>query len=415
MRTQETLKLSMRMFKTRKMRTLLTILGISVGFGAILFLVSLGYGLQNLLLERIATSEALLSLDVVPSQGELVSLTPESLVEISELPNVEAVSPMVSIPGQITIDDLTGDISVNVVHESFFRYSGLRTEIGEFFGPEDTNKIIISEPIAILFDIKNPEDAIGKEATFAFFVPAQPKDLEDGLAEEEFFEEDLGVEEIEIITLEEKFEIVGVLKEDYLAYVYIPSSALNHLYFPKFSQAKVKVFEDEFMPGVRAKVLEKGFSVSSLSDTIEQTNKIFKIIQIVLSIFGIVALIVSAIGMFNTMTISLLERTQEIGIMKALGAGNFDVWKLFISEAIIMGFLGGIGGLLIGFITSRLFNFGINILARTLGGESVNLFQYPIWFILTIVIFSAVIGFSTGLYPARRAAKLSPLEALRYK
>lgn len=155
--------------------------------------------------------------------------------------------------------------------------------------------------------------------------------------------------------------------------------------------------------------------VSALSDTIEQANQIFKIIQIVLSSFGIIALIVSAIGMFNTMTITLLERTQEIGIMKALGATSMEVWNLFLAESVVIGFFGGVGGIMLGFLIGELFNFGINILARAFGGVEVDIFYTPLWFILLIIIFSTFVGLLTGFYPARRAAKINALEALRYK
>ncbi len=130
-----------------------------------------------------------------------------------------------------------------------------------------------------------------------------------------------------------------------------------------------------------------GFTVLSLSDTIEEANKIFQAIQIILSLFGAVALIVSAIGMFNTMTIALLERTQEVGIMKSLGASNKDVWKLFLVEAIIIGFLGGVSGIVVGLAGGAGLNFGVNKLASSLGGSEVDLFYTPNEFIIIIVIF----------------------------
>lgn len=158
-----------------------------------------------------------------------------------------------------------------------------------------------------------------------------------------------------------------------------------------------------------------GFNVSALSDTIEEANKIFQAVQIILSLFGAVALIVSAIGMFNTMTIALLERTQEVGIMKSLGASNSDVWKLFLVESIIIGFLGGVSGIFLGIAGGQISNFGVNKLASSLGGTAIDLFYTPSEFIMIILLFSTIVGFLTGLYPARRASRLNPLEALRYK
>ena len=158
-----------------------------------------------------------------------------------------------------------------------------------------------------------------------------------------------------------------------------------------------------------------GYLVSSLSDTIDQAKKIFRIIQIILALFGLVALVVSAIGMFNTMTVTLLERINEIGILRSIGASANDIRLLFLVESVLMGFLGGIGGIVVGYLGGEIANFGLNILAKSFGGEPLNLFYRPFWFIGFIIIFSTIIGFLTGIYPSRRASKLNPLEALRYK
>jgi len=139
------------------------------------------------------------------------------------------------------------------------------------------------------------------------------------------------------------------------------------------------------------------------------------ILQIILAIFGIVALVVSAIGMFNTMTIALMERTQEVGIMKSLGAARMDIMYMFVTEAVIMGFLGGLTGTSIGMLGGELFNMLLNILAQRLGGQTIDIFYTPLWFTLTIIGFSTFVGFITGLWPARRAARLNPLEAVKYK
>jgi len=124
--------------------------------------------------------------------------------------------------------------------------------------------------------------------------------------------------------------------------------------------AKVKVSNEQFLASTREQLLNMGFSTSALSDTITEAKKIFSIVQVVLAIFGVIALFVSAIGMFNTITIALPERTQEIGIMKSLGASNRDIWRLFLTESIIMGFAGGIGGLVTSYVGATLFNMSFS-------------------------------------------------------
>jgi putative ABC transport system permease protein len=101
--------------------------------------------------------------------------------------------------------------------------------------------------------------------------------------------------------------------------------------------------------------------------------------------------------------------------MKAIGASSFDIWKMFLTESMMIGFFGGFIGLIIGFSASQILNFGINWLAGAFGGTEVQLFFIPIWFVVFIIAFSTIIGLITGFYPARRAARLNALEALRYK
>ena len=127
------------------------------------------------------------------------------------------------------------------------------------------------------------------------------------------------------------------------------------------------------------------------------------------------ALTVSAIGMFNTMTIALLERINEIGIMRSIGITRKDIKKIFLLEASIMGLFGGVSGIAIGILGGELVNIGINILAKSFGGQALDLFYSPLWFIFTVTLFSSIVGFLTGIYPSMKASKLNPLDALRYK
>lgn len=398
---QDIFRLSTRMFKANRSRTILTVLGISVGIGTILFLVSLGYGLQRLILSQITTSEALLSLDV-SAVDENMALNDDSIAEIKEIPGVEKVSPVISMPAQMEIGDISSELITNFAEPIFFSLEGMATVEGRLFSDSDESKdgIIISSAALQLFglDAANFQD---KTAKFNLIVSGK------GEAEEDVFKN--------IIKLEPEFKIVGIINDDNFSYVYLPISASQGLGIENYSRLKIKVVKDNNLNEVRNAIIEKGYMVSALSDVIDQANQIFKIIQIILGLFGVVALIVSAIGMFNTMTISLLERTQEIGIMKALGATGIDVWNMFLAESVIIGFLGGLGGIVIGVIGGELFNYGINLLAGAFGGVKIDLFYTPVWFALLIIMFSVVVGLMTGIYPASRAAKTNCLEAIRYK
>jgi len=119
--------------------------------------------------------------------------------------------------------------------------------------------------------------------------------------------------------------------------------------------------------------------------------------------------------MFNTMTVSLLERINEIGIMRAIGITTRDIMKMFLLESVLMGFLGGLAGLAIGIAGAELANFGLNMLAKRFGGQAMDIFHQPAWFIIFIIAFSSIVGFITGIYPSVKAARINPLNALRYK
>lgn len=398
MKLTDLILLSFKMLKTRIMRTGLTVLGVGVGIGAILFLVSLGYGLQRILLTKITSSDALLSLDVVSSNSEVLPITKSRVEEFKKMENVAEVSPLINAPGRLSEGKVTGDLVINVIEPSFFRLGALTARNGNFFSDRTAKEIVLSSAAAKLFNFDDDAKILNTKGKVTLFLV-----------------EDRASNTLRELPIEGELKVVGIVEEELVPFVFLPAGLLETADALEYAQVKVRVEKSEQLEAARSQILDLGFTVSALSDTIEQANKIFRIIQVVLGLFGIVALGVSAIGMFNTMTIALLERTQEIGIFKALGSSRRDISRLFLTESTVIGTLGGIGGILLGLLGSSVFNFGLNFLARALGGESIKLFYTPVWFILTIAFFSGVVGFLTGVFPARRAARLNPLKALRYK
>lgn len=394
MRFFDLLSLSVRMFKARTLRTLLTVLGMSVGIAAIFFLVSLGYGLQRTLLEKITTSDALVSLDVAAKTIDS-PLTPETARDLATIPEVIEVIPIVEPSGQGTFNDKVLDINLVASTSSYAKISGLTINAGHFFDVSDHHKIVITAGIAKIFGLAE-EDMIGRDITLTI--------LSNGNAANDRKNQ----------LLPEPFTVSGIVKgEDnsvYLSIDDLPSDAVT-----TYTKIKVKCSSTGSLSGVSAALTGRNLSVSSISDTVAQANKVFTILQIILMIFGLIALIVSAIGMFNTMTIALLERTEEIGIMKAIGASPENISTIFITEATLMGFLGAVGGIALGFLEGRILNLAINLIAQKFGGSAVNLFYAPLWFVITVILFGAFVGFLTGIFPARQASSIDTLEALRYK
>lgn len=402
MRIPDIAKLSTRMFKTNPGRTWLTILGMGVGTGAVVVLVGLGFGLQGILLEQIVLGDTLLSLNIGNPSSQKVLLNPKTTEEFRQIPNVKDVASMASYQSQITFNGLTGNAFLQGAPPAYFKYVGAKIAEGEMFkeGNEisDRNGVILTKAVLKLFEIATSSEAIGKKVTFRVVVPKA------------------GTTETEEVDLKKEYKVIGITgDENYIAAYVTMDELASHVPITTYERTQVRVTDVAFLDSVQEQIVAKGFVVTALSKTVDQANKIFQGIQAVLAVFGGIALIVSAIGMFNTMTVTLLERTAEIGIMRTLGASANDIKILFISEAVIVGFLGGVVGILFGVGLGLGMNTMVNIAASNFGGKSIKLFAYPIVFLLFIAAFSAIVGFLTGVFPARRAAKLDPLDAIRYK
>jgi ABC-type lipoprotein release transport system permease subunit len=292
---------------------------------------------------------------------------------------------------------VTLEVNAVATESTFMNLDGLAFTAGHNFD-STKHQVVVSASVASIFSGK-PEDIIGKSIDLRLF---QKIDTTDGSPKES------------LLLPDTPYIVSGIVQGEENT-LYLPLSTLKELNLPNFSKVKVKCGSTNEVEGVRAAVVEKGLVASSISDIVDQANKVFSVVQIVLMMFGVIALVVSAIGMFNTMTITLLERTEEIGIMKAIGASNTAIWLMFISEATMMGFLGGLGGVLIGFLEGQIVNFMINLIASRFGGEQVSLFYSPLWFVMTIIAFGAFVGFLTGIFPARKASHIDALDALRYK
>jgi len=396
MRLGDIVKLSTRMFRTRPQRTWLTILGIGVGIGAVVTLVGLGYGLQGILLERIIFGESLLSLNVSNPPSRAILLSKQTTQDFLKIPHVEDIAPLTSYNTLMTMSNLSGNVELEAVGIKYFRYAGIPVKVGRFFANNETNKIIVSFTTLKLFGVSSTE-ALGKKVKFKVFVPTE------------------GTEELKEVSLDKEYEIVGIVESPSLL-VYMPIDELaSHISIPFYERVEVKVDESKNLDVVQREIIKRGFIVSALSKTVEQANKIFRGVQITLGLFGGIALIVSAIGMFNTMTVTLLERTNEIGIMRTIGASSKDILVLFLSESVILGFLGGVVGVGIGVAIGKLLNALLTMLAHRMGGVAVTLFVFPYWFLGFVVAFSGFMGLITGIFPARKASTLNPLDAIRYK
>lgn len=212
-----------------------------------------------------------------------------------------------------------------------------------------------------------------------------------------------------------KYKVIGVIDDDQNSYLYVPFADLYRLAVRNLSQLKIVLSDQKDLPLVRKEVETMGFKTASVTDTIKQIEALFANVRLVLAMIGLVALVVAALGMFNTLTVSLLERTREIGGMKVMGVVAHEIEDLFLSEAMIMGLGGGFGGLIFGFLAGKLLSFIVTVIAFSSQRQILDLTYIPLPFIIFIIILSFFVGIVTGLYPAQRAKKISALNALRYE
>jgi putative ABC transport system permease protein len=182
-----------------------------------------------------------------------------------------------------------------------------------------------------------------------------------------------------------------------------------------YSQARIIVSSKNELDQVRRQVESKGFVTQSVADTVAQINGVFSTARTVLALLGFVALAVASLGMFNTLTVSLLERTREVGLMKSMGMKSEEVKELFLTESMIMSVFGGVIGLFVGFLGGQILSLILSLFSLTRGVGFIDISYLPLSFILLILGLSLLVGLVTGIYPARRATRISALNALRYE
>jgi hypothetical protein len=164
---------------------------------------------------------------------------------------------------------------------------------------------------------------------------------------------------------------------------------------------------------VRDSVKALGFRTFSYADEFKEIRKFFFYFKLGLSVVGLIALITASLGIVNTMVMSIIERTREIGILKALGAEERDIRVLFLAESGMIGSIGAVVGIIFGWLITRAASIVAHTIMAKEGIPRFELFALPLWLILTAFVFGLVVSLLAGLYPAARAARVDPVEALR--
>lgn len=390
------LRVALGNLRRNTLRSILTITGVVVGIGAIVFLVSLGFGLHRLALEKVTTLDALTVITVTPGKEKNTTLDKEAIEKFKKLDNVYIVTPVLSFPSQITFKETTADLVLYGVEPKHFNLQDIKIELGEPLEDNSTKEAIISKALIKALNLGDDQEILNQTIDLNVVQVDESGNKKQGSE------------------VKESLKIIGIAEEEKAKFAYTDFSNLEKI-DGNYNSVKIKVKERNELTTTRKAIESMGFPTTSVKDTVDQIDRVFKIIQSILGGFGMIALFVASIGIFNTMTISLLERTHEIGIMKAIGARDRDVSRVFTAESSLIGLFGGILGVAAGWIMGKVMNSIVNFIAIQVEGVTSNLFYTPINFIFFVIIFSFLISTFAGIWPAKRAAKLNPIEALRYE
>jgi putative ABC transport system permease protein len=424
----------------RKARVALTAIGVIIGTAAVVVLVSLAIGLQKNATQQLYGIGDLTQIQVYPNYEQMgpVSsggkgieggmpqvqslITDDTVTQLTAIPGVKSVVPRDFIQGAAVLkhnrmETYTGVIGVGAPDLS---YLGVDLQGGDY--TLNTGTAVIGAQVPSTF--YNPQWRPGQA------TPTPPDLLGQTIKLDLIKYDQEGIEIRKSVPL----KIVGVLNEskgesDYSVYMPLDDVTTYNQWIlgrrinrsrDGYQQLVVNVDNVDQVLDVSDQITQMGYQAYTPQSYVQGINSFFLILQVIFGGVGAIALLVAAIGIANTMAMAILERTREIGLMKAIGATNRDVLTIFLGEAAGIGFLGGLGGVVLGWTAGQV----INVLALSYlagqsaqqGGPPPNLAVYtPLWLPVFALIFATLIGLISGLYPALRAATMVPVTALKYE
>lgn len=436
MNSRDLIAMGLRNLWRRKARTFLTILGVIIGTASIIVMLSLGIGMQETFMKNLEDMGSLTLIDVYPKWdrwGEeedsgpqkKISLDDKAVELMRKIENVDGVMPFMNVYVDLVAGRYQAGVSINGIDVDEMDKFDFMTQEGRLPTKFGKNEIVF-----------------GQEVGQQFYDPKSRS------RRWEPIEIDLMEANLKMILNEEyngngkprgrKVNVVGILAEsngEYNWNAYMDIDQLTKIQEEvarknrnsgnnndrrnrnedenKYESVKVKVNDMKNVKDVQDQIKALGLEAWSLSDILENMKQTSAGIQAVLGGIGAVSLFVAALGITNTMIMSIYERTREIGVMKVLGAELKDIKRLFLFEAGLIGLLGGMIGIGLSLGISKLINsIGVNFMNGGYGDAS-SISVIPLWLIGLSLVFSIFVGVISGYYPARRAMRLSALEAIR--
>lgn len=415
----------------RKLRAFLTVLGMVIGTSSIVVMVSLGVGMRQSMIDSYASMGSLTNITVnnyryvESSDGQSstykeVKLDKKAVDEIRKIPGVEGAMPQITAWGMAMSGKYATDVSIMGIDKEQAELFGIKLAEGEYPGSKLAGgKVQMVVPSSFYSNFYDPNanrwsPAIDKDGNSKVTSRSRLKLTFDYSNVYTNQPGDPGQQKGKIYTLVP----TGMLEEsgnDFSWYCIMDIKVLeklakenpNYISLNKknYNQVIVKCKDIDDVLTVKAKIEEMGFGASCIQEWLQQSEEQLKQTQYLLGAIGGVSLLVAAIGIMNTMMMSIYERTKEIGIIKVLGCRMSNIAGLFLTEAAYIGFFGGALGLGLSYGLSLVLN---NFLEAS-GFKSV----IPLYLAVGALAFSVVVALISGLYPAMRAMKLSPLAAIR--
>ncbi len=469
MKLPDLTELAVRNLRESLLRNSLTTIGISVGVASLVAMLSLGIGLQQLASRRLMKSGLFDTVVVTsrrdlrnfnreeersgPAPGESRTLDEPTRTEIERLPNVVEAYPDIRFITELRYEDkphLTTVAALPASAKSNDAFEGVQ---GHFFSSDAAPEAILQKTFAEELLGRTPKPGLDETKVAELAAPLLGKELTMRYAQREgqssaaktaaenasnLRSEGLAGAAYSVISREQKLKIVGVADLDpesmrgpTRARVFLPLKLAESLHVmqptdlreisraadgqPVYSSVSVRVKNPGKIQAVEDAIKKMGFNAFSILDASRSIQQFFKVLDVFLGIFGSLALAVAFIGIVNTLVMAILERRREIGIMKAIGASDSDVKKLFFAEAGAMGILGGIVGVALGWAIGQIINLGTNVYLKRQSFPPEHFWSVPWWLVAFAVLFSFLVSLAAGLYPAGRAARLDPVQALRYE
>lgn len=453
MRPSDLIKLAVSNLKRRKTRTLLTVLGVAIGTASIVVMVSLGLGMSDMMVKSYQNQGSLTMISVYESysgdstkKNQSLMLTDKTAESFRKIEHVIAVSPAISVSVEAKCKGASASLTIQGVTQEYLKQLKLREGSHIPAADQDTMELIYGNQT--LYSFYKPKTwqpvTVDPEKDSIFFTFPESSTAKSSSSSSASSDDSEGSSTAQTARKKYLFSTAGILEgtesdwSEGSYYIYTdldsmkrflkkiykkalvpnPKTNKNGKPYPYYVYDTVYVMVDDMnnVTDVQKQISDLGFNVSSNMEWLKSTQQQLGMIQLTLGGIGAVSLLVAAIGIMNTMMMSIYERTKEIGVMKVLGCAMTDIRNMFLCESGMIGLLGGIAGLLLSYAISSV----INVFTKNAGAvlfmgnvDDAKLSLIPIWLSGFAILFAIVVGTVSGYMPSARAMKLSPLAAIR--